>query len=259
MDGQNWAGETPLITVVMPAYNAERYIEEAIRSVMGQTFRDWELLVVDDCSADSTCRIVEEMAREDDRVRLYRMDKNSGAAATRNHGFSLARGQYIALLDSDDLWAPEKLEKQLRLAEETGAEVIYCSYGIIDDHGKKICDDFIVPEWTDLNSALARMVISCSTALLSARICREYRFDPSYYHEDLAFWFQLLKDGCRAAGATEVLADYRVMEGTRASNKLRNAIFRWQVYREFLGLSFVRSLGLLTEYAFYGLKKYRRR
>lgn len=258
MSSQEKCDAMPAVSVVMPAYNAEKYIEEAIYSVRSQTFRDWELIVVDDCSTDGTPEIVARLAREDGRIHLYRSDRNSGAAATRNRGLSLCRGRYVALLDSDDRWMPEKLERQVRLAEETGAEVIYCSYGIIDENGKKICDDFIVPERTDLESSLARMVISCSTALLSARICREYRFDPSYYHEDLVFWFRLLLDGNEARGVPAVMAEYRVMEGTRASNKLRNAIFRWQIYRGFLGFSFFKSLRLLAEYAILGVKKYRR-
>lgn len=259
MNGRTNGTLSPVVSVIMPAYNAARYIEESICSVIAQTFTDWELIVVDDCSQDETCEIVERLAQKDSRIRLFQNEKNSGAAATRNRGFYLCSGKYVALLDSDDLWHPEKLERQIDLAEQTGAEVIYCSYGIIDDHGNKICDDFIVPEKTDLESSLTRMVISCSTALLSDRIVRKYQFDPSYYHEDLAFWFQLLMDGNQARGVPEVLAEYRVMAGTRASNKIKNARFRWRVYRDFLGLSPFKSARLLIKYAVLGIKKYRKR
>lgn len=248
----------PTVSVIMPAYNAEGFIETAVRSVMAQTFTDWELIVIDDCSGDSTASIVERLAREDDRIRFLRNEENRGVAATRNRGLDLCTGSYAALLDSDDIWHPEKLERQLRLARTAGADIVYCSYGIVDEQGRKKCDDFIVPEAADFDSSLTKMVISCSTALLSRRVVETYRFGTEYYHEDLALWLQILRDGCTARGVPEVLADYRVMEGTRASNKLRAALHRWPVYRKLLDFSVVKSARLLAQYALLGLKKYKK-
>lgn len=247
----------PQVSVVMPAYNMERFLEEAVRSVMGQTLTDWELIIVDDCSSDDTWRIAEKLAAEDDRIRLVRGECNQGVAKTRNRGFDLCRGEYVALLDSDDVWLPEKLEKQLALALQTGAEIIYCSYGIVDDHGREICEDFIVPETTDMEDMLVRSEISCSTVLLHRRLVDQYRFRSSFYHEDLVLWLELLRDGVRAQGLTQVLAYYRVCEGSRASNKVRSAWRRWKVYREFMELSFGKSLICLIKYTILGLKKYR--
>lgn len=231
----------------------------AIRSVMAQTFTDWELLVIDDVSTDSTCAIAERLAAEDPRITVIRNEENQGAAKTRNRGFSLCRGTYIALLDSDDIWYPEKLERQLALAEETGADILYCSYGIVDECGRKICDDFIVPEKTDFDAFLTSAVISCSTAVLSRKIIENYRFGAEYYHEDLAFWLQILRAGHSACGVRAVLAEYRVMEGTRASNKVKSAMFRWKIYRGLLGIPFARRVKLMWQYAFLGFKKYRKR
>lgn len=246
------------VSVVMPAYNAQRYIEQSIRSVMTQTFEDWELLVVDDGSKDDTCAVVEKLITEDSRIRLLKNETNMGVASTRNRGFDCCGGQYVALLDSDDVWRPEKLEQQLALAQQTGANVIYCSYGIVDANGKKICDDFIVPETTDFDMAMTKSVISCSTALLDRSIVDNYRFSSEFYHEDLALWLDIMKDGNKACGVKEVLADYRVMEGTRASNKLRTAYGRWQIYRGLLHLSVFESVQRLYQYMVLGLKKYRR-
>lgn len=121
----------PLVSVIMPAYGAEAYIEEAIASVQAQTYENWELLVLEDCSPDRCAQIVEDMAREDSRIRLLRNEKNMGVARTRNRGLDLCRGDYVAFLDSDDLWRPQKLQKQLALAKKgTGRHhlLLLCHY-----------------------------------------------------------------------------------------------------------------------------------
>lgn len=251
--------EKPKVSIVMPAYNMERYIGAAIHSVQQQTYSNWELLVIDDASTDSTCDIVERLSEEDSRIRLIRNEKNIGVAKTRNRGFALASGQYVALMDSDDLWREAKLTRQVKLAEETGADVIYCSYAIISESGQKLCDDYIVPKVTNFEEALSKSVISCSTALLSRDVYTTYRFNPEYYHEDLVFWLQLLYDRLKVRGVTDVLADYRIHDGTRASNKIRTAVNRWKVYRSYFGLPFEKSVVVFLKYAFLGVKKYWRK
>lgn len=251
------ACKKPAVSVIMPAYNAERYIENAIRSVVEQTMGDWELLVLDDCSADGTREVVGAMAQQDSRIRLIENEENMGPARTRNRGLDISCGRYAAFLDSDDLWKPEKLERQLALAEETGAEIIYCSYGIIDECGNKRCNDFIVPESTDLRSMLVKSVFSCSTVLLSERIYRSYRFPMNFYHEDYALWLQFMRDGISTQGIREPLADYRVQSGSRASNKLASAQRRWDIYRRFLKMSVPKSMYYLMRYALAGVIKYR--
>lgn len=251
--------ETALVSVVMPAYNMERFIEPAIRSVQAQTYGNWELLVIDDCSCDRTCEIVAELAAQDARIRLIRNEGNMGVAKTRNRGFELAQGKYVALLDSDDLWRPEKLERQLHLAQASGADIVYCSYSMVDEAGQPVCNDFLVPEATDFDASAIRMVISCSTALLAETVFKKYRFHAGYYHEDLVFWLQILNDGLTARGVKDILADYRICSGTRAANKIRSARNRWTVYRHYFGFSLGKSAGLLARYAFYGVAKYRRK
>lgn len=120
--------EEALVSVIMPAYNAEKYIEEAISSVVSQTYKNWELLILDDCSSDRTGEIAELFEKADPRIHLFRNSQNLGAARTRNRGLDLARGEWIALLDCDDVWHEEKLEKQLVIAGHSGADIIYCSY-----------------------------------------------------------------------------------------------------------------------------------
>lgn len=247
----------PLVSVVMPAYNMERYIEEAIRSVQAQTMEDWELIVVDDCSADGTCAIVEEMAKKDSRIRLLRNEKNMGVARTRNRGLDASRGSYVALMDSDDLWVPHKLEKQLALAQEEKADIVYCSYAFADQDGNKKCNDFIVPKYADMELMLKKNVIGCSMALLTARTAAQYRFTEGYYHEDYVYWLSMIRDGKKAVGNREVLTVYRLHSDSRAANKLASAKNRWKIYRSFLGMSRVKSLYYLVQYALIGVKKYR--
>lgn len=251
--------EKPKVSVIMPAYNMERYIGDAIRSVQQQTYTNWELLIIDDGSTDSTGEIVEQLAREDERIRFIRNERNIGVARTRNRGFELASGEYVALLDSDDVWRPEKLACQLAMAEESGADVVFCSYAIIGEVGEKLCSDFIVPQETNFEEGLSKIVISCSTALLSKSVYKIYRFNADYYHEDLVFWLEILHDGLRNKGVVDVLADYRVHDGARASNKVRTAINRWKIYRKCFSLSTVKSAVFFAKYAFWGVKKYWRK
>lgn len=249
--------QMPLVSVIMPAYNVEKYIEEAIQSVIVQSYTNWELLVIDDGSTDKTLEIVQKMAEKDNRIFLIKNEKNMGVARTRNRGFELCKGEYIALLDSDDLWHAEKLEKQVNLAKETGADIIYCSYGMFDAEGKKEYNDLIVPESLDYDFLLIRNVLSCTTTLFTVDIAKNYRFNPDFYHEDFVFWLQLLEEGKKARGLTEVLADYRLVQNSRSSNKGKSAKHRWLVYRQYLKKPFLESVILFVNYALAGFRKYK--
>lgn len=246
-----------LISVVMPAYNSERYISDAIQSVIAQTHENWELFVIDDCSTDRTREIVKPFADTDTRITLVCNDKNLGVSLTRNRGFEMAAGSYVALLDSDDIWHCDKLEKQLEVAERTNCEIIYCSYTVIDENGQRL-SEYTVPEKTSYDDMLKESTISCSTAMLSKRITDTERFSPEHYHEDYAYWLHLLKSGYTAAASAESLADYRVAKGSRSHNKLKAAKNRWLVYRKAEHLPFWRSVSVFCSYAFRGTAKYRR-
>lgn len=248
--------KTPLVSVVMPAYNAEKYIAQAILSVQRQTIEDWELLVVDDCSTDSTALIVERLEKQDSRIRLLKNEKNSGSAKTRNHGFEFARGKYTALLDSDDYWYPSKLEKQIQLLEKEAADLAYCSYAIVDENRNKCCKDFIVPNTANVQTILIKSVVSCSTALIKTEIVKEHHFEETFYHEDYVYWLELLQSGVKAVGLPEVLAEYRQSDNSKASNKISCARHRWEIYRGYLKMPFLRSAFYLTKYAFAGMEKY---
>lgn len=249
---------SPRVSVLIPAYNAQRYLEQAVRSVQAQTVTDLEILILDDGSQDDTAKIAGKLMAEDKRIRLYQNGENRGTAQTRNRGLTLCRGTYIALLDSDDFWFPRKLEVQLELAERKQADLVYCSYAMVDEGGRKVCRDFLVPESADLESMLRENVISCSTALLRRSKLEGCRFTQDYFHEDLALWLKLLSNGWKAVGTGEVLAAYRIHPCSRSSNKALAAIHRWRIYRSCLRLPLGKSVACFGRYAANGLRKYKR-
>lgn len=248
---------TPTVSVIIPAWNAEAFIEETLRSAVEQTFKDMEIIVVDDCSTDRTAEIAERMAATDPRIRCFRNPQNSGVSKTRNFAIEQARGTYIALLDSDDIWLPEKLERQVELIRRENADLVYCSYGMIDEKGNKSHPDFIVPETTDREHMLVSSVISCSTALIKKDVLLQFPFGSDRGHEDYILWLRILSAGYRVAGDSTVLAKYRVFSDSRSGNKWKSAKKRWRIYRRDLGLSRLHSMKYFLRYAVAGLKKYR--
>lgn len=247
----------PRVSVVMPAYNVAPYLEQAVESVLSQSFADLELLIVNDASTDHTAAVLASLAARDKRVRVITNETNCGVAKTRNRGISLARGAYIALLDGDDYWYPEKLEKQLALAEQTDADIVYCSYDLIEERENPRHRAFIVPPETSFQKMLASNVISCSTVLLKASSLSPEPFGTAKdYSEDFLLWMQLLQAGKRAVGCTEVLGAYRLMPQSRSSSKMRCARYHWKIYRKQLHLPFFQAVGSFIQYACCGVKKY---
>lgn len=248
---------TPLVSVIMPAYNAEKYIEQAIRSVQKQTVRSWELIVVDDRSTDKTAEQIRRLAAEDMRIIPVYSETNHGAAESRNIALRQCRGEFVALLDADDVWHPQKLERELERARETDADLVYSSYAMIDEQGTRCFSDFIVEESTDLQSMLNCNTIGCSTVLMKAKVLEKRPFVTDFYHEDYVMWLSLLQAGCTAVGVRDILVDYRVARGSRSFNKLKSAKNRWRVYRDYLKLPLIPSVKAMAGYAINGLKKYR--
>lgn len=245
-----------MVSVVMPAYNAEKYIEAAIESIQNQTMEDWELVVVDDCSNDGTRDVINKLAEQDKRIRPIFNEVNKGTAGSRNTAMDNCRGEYIALLDADDIWHPEKLERQLKRIAETGADLSYCSYALVDANGKKCGNDYIVPEEISFSGLLEQNVIGCSTVMFTKEVADKYRFTTDFYHEDYVLWLQILRDGKKACGVKDVVSYYRLLANSRAANKLQNAVNRWKIYRNFIGCSRIRSAVNLAKYTYYGVKKY---
>lgn len=243
------------ISVVIPNYNGECFIAKTLDSVLNQTYQDFEIIVVDDCSTDASPEIVESYCRKDSRISLIRLAQNGGVARARNTGIIQAKGDYIALLDNDDLWTSDKLERQVRLAEK--ADIVYCSYDFIDENDQPIKRPFIVTPRVSFRSMLVSSMISCSTAFIKADILKEHLFDDRYYHEDYVLWMQLLSIPIPAAGDEKVLMHYRQVSTSRNIRKGNAAVHRWKAYREALGLSLPVSIYAFVRYAMKGILKYR--
>lgn len=250
--------DAPKVSIIMPAYNSEPFIAETIASVEGQLYQNWELLIIDDCSTDTTRETAESFAAYDRRIKVIENAENSGAAASRNRGLSLACSEYIAFLDSDDLWQQEKLYKQIEIMEKAHADICYTSYSILDANGKKICSDYIVPESTNYHSLLRENVIGCSTVLLRAESFSGHLFSTNFYHEDYVLWLELLKSGEKAVGCSDVLASWRCRENSRSYNKMKSLRERWRIYRRASELSIFESSYYMVGYVTAGMKKYSR-
>ena len=219
-----------LISIIMAAYNAEKTIEQAINSVLSQTYPDFELLVVNDCSTDKTAMLAEAIVKKDDRVRLISNEKNSGVSYTRKHGLEEASGEWVAILDSDDAWAPEKLEKQINLQKKTNADLLFTGSAFMDADGKPIDWYLAAPAEVTYRQLLKQNVLSNSSALVRKELYAKYYAVGDGMHEDFALWLNILKDGRKAYGVDEPLLIYRIAKSSKSGNKFKAAKMNWNTY-----------------------------
>ncbi len=224
----------------MAAYNAEKTIEQAINSVLSQTYPDFELLVVNDCSKDRTVELVKNIAARDSRVRLISNVKNSGVSYTRKHGLEEAKGSWIAILDSDDAWAPRKLEKQINLQKKVNADLLFTGSTFMSYDGDPIDWYLHAPGEVTYRQLLKQNVLSNSSALVRKELYTRYYAVGDGMHEDFAIWLGILKEGRKAYGVDEPLLIYRVAKSSKSGNKVRAAMMNWNTYR-YVGLNLVEA------------------
>ena len=244
----------PMISVIIPIFNGERYVAEAIESVLSQTYPSLELLLIDDCSTDRSAQIACQYEERDCRVHFYQNAKNCGVAETRNFGITKAQGDWVALLDSDDIWWADKLERQLEVADKTGAELIYTSYAILDADGGRT-KDYMVPDHVTYKAMLRENVIGCSTVLARRDLLQKHDFRSDYYHEDYLLWLELLREGHSFAGCREVLTGWRKLPSSRSADKIWAARKRWDIYRKAEKLPLLMACHAFAAYVFHGVKK----
>jgi teichuronic acid biosynthesis glycosyltransferase TuaG len=239
-----------LVSVIMAVYNGEAFIEEAIRSVMAQTYPHWELMVVDDCSRDGTARIVSKLAKEDPRIKLIRRKVNGGLAEARNHGIAESQGRFIALLDSDDIWLPQKLAVQVPLLENNAEAICTSSYGLMRHDGTRLDKVRYVSDTTyGYRHIVFHNVIGVPTVLIDTKKTGPIRFPKLRLTEDLALWLQLLAQGHTVRGCSQTLALYRFTNGSLSSNKLKAARGVWNVLRHVHGLPLGKAAACFVLYA----------
>lgn len=245
-----------LISVIMAAYNAENTIAQAISSVLKQTYADWELIVIDDCSKDGTASIIKNIASIDSRVRLLPNEQNIGVSETRKRGLLEAHGNWVAIIDSDDLWAVDKLEKQITFQNEVNADLVYTGSAFINSDGSQIDWYLRAPKSITYKQLLKQNLISNSSALVRKELYTKYYATGDDMHEDFAIWLGILKSGGRACGVDEPLLIYRIAQGSKSGNKLKAAKMNWNTYR-YVGLNLVQSIYYMGWYTVNGILKYK--
>lgn len=242
-----------VVSVVMPAYNSEKYIGQAISSVLQQSV-PLELIIVEDGGTDHTKEAVEKYL-SDDRVIYVRNEQNMGVAGSRNRGIEMARGKYIAFLDSDDYWTADKLEKQLALME--GKKAVLSSTGreLMDEEGVLSGRILEIPEEITYDTLLRGNVMNTSGTMVLTSVAREFPMVQDHLHEDYIMWLSILKKYHVAYGLNEPMLKYRLMNGSKSGNKLKSAKMTFGVYR-YMGLDIMKSIYYFIQYAFHGILKY---
>lgn len=247
-----------LVSIIMPAFRAAEYIAETIESVQQQSFGDWELLVAEDCGPDATREIVRSFAMADSRVKLLEMPQNGGPALARNLALEAAQGRWIAFLDSDDLWPPEKLERQLAFQQNCPEAVMsFTGFRRISANGERLGEYIGVPGSLDYRQLLGNTAVATSTVIVDRNQSGNFRMRKTYY-DDFACWLELLKRGKIAVGLDEDLMRYRVMDASVSRNKRNSAKQVWLAYRNVEKLSFLESVWYFSLYGTRAAMKYRR-
>ena len=228
-----------LVSVITPTYNCGKFIGETIKAVQAQTYTNWEMIIVDDCSTDNTEDVVK--AFEDPRIRYFRLDVNSGAAVARTTAMKMAEGEYMAFCDSDDLWVPDKIARQLAYMQENNYAFTCTSYDQIDEEGKELGKVIKAIPKTDYNRLLLDCPVGNSTVMYDVRVMGKFQVPNIRKRNDDALWLQMLKKEKYIRGMQEVLMHYRVRANSISSNKLQLIKYHWKLYREIEHLSIPRS------------------
>lgn len=247
--------ENPLVSIITPCFNAQNFIEETIKSVRAQTYTNWEMIICDDVSSDDSRNIIEKHIKEDSRIKLIKLDKNSGAAVARNTAIKAAKGKYIAFLDSDDLWIPQKLEKQVAFMLENDIVFSFTEYSLISENGKDLGKIIKIPDYIDYRGLLKNTIIGCLTVMLDIEKLGKVQMPLIRTRQDFALWLSILRDGHKAYGIHEALSKYRLVQDSISRNKWKAAKRNWQVYREIEKLPFFDALWCFINYAWNAYRK----
>lgn len=230
-----------LVSIIMPAYNSQRFIGETIQSVLEQTYQDWELLITDDCSTDEVELVVASYAKLDSRVKYFKLKENSGPAVARNNSIANAKGRFLAFLDSDDLWVPEKLKTQLDFMHAEKCDFTYTYYQRIKEDGVRYNYINECPDSLNYNQLLKNTAISTLTVVVDRMKYKEVLMKKGWGYDDYVLWLDLLKQGGKAVCIPKPLAFYRVVESSVSSKKVRATKWVWRILREHENINVVKS------------------
>lgn len=247
----------PLVSIVTPIFNTELYLEDCLNSVLAQTYQNWEMILVDDCSTDSSVKIAERFSEKDSRFKLLKNPVNKGSGITRNLGIDFAKGTYLCFLDSDDRWKPNKLELQTDFMRRNNYSFSFGSYEFIDEKNNQIKRPKIVTEEpVDYQFLLKKTEIFTSTVMLNLDKIGKFKMLAHRRKQDYGLWLKILKSGVKAYGIKEPIAEYRLRKGSATSNKLTLITKHIVFLQETQEFSLVKSVYYTGYWAFNGFIKY---
>ena len=248
-----------LVSIITPCYNSERYISDTINAVLNQTYQNWEMIIIDDCSTDKSLEIIKFFSKSDNRIRYIEMNKNMGAGHARNKGIKLARGKFYAFLDSDDLWCFNKLESQIRFMIDKEITFSYTAYNFITENNQ-ILNKYVKAKYKiNYFDLLKSNNIGCLTVIYDAeKINKNQKIYMSTIRsrQDLSLWLKILKNINYAYGLDEILSTYRIRTKSISSNKIKAIYYQWKLYRNIEKFSFTKSIYFLIFYLYFGTIKY---
>lgn len=245
----------PLVSIITPNYNASKYIAATIESVQNQTYKNWELLIIDDCSTDNSIEIINAFQKKDARIKLLELPQNSGPAIVRNQGIKIAQGNYLTFIDSDDIWLSNFIETSLKLVKDSEG-FVFASYHRFDEDLKPYYKDFIVPSKVSYSDILKSNAISCLTAFIDIQKLEKLYMPEILYRQDMGLWLQYLKKIDFAIGIKQPLAIYRIRKKSHSRNKWNLLKHQWNFYRDIENLSISKSFYYFVCWMFYGIHKY---
>ena len=244
-----------LVSIITPVYNSENFIADTIESVLNQTYSNWEMILIDDCSKDNSAEIIKKYVKLDRRLKYKRLEQNGGAAVARNNAIKYANGKYLAFLDSDDLWKANKLERQISFMQKNDIAFSFTSYEVIKEDGTFINRYINVPNKINYKDCLKNTIIGCLTVVMDREKIGDFSIVNIRNNQDTATWLKILKKGYIAYGLNENLALYRLVNGSVSNNKLKAAKSVWKTFRNIENLSLTESSYYFSHYMFNALKK----
>ncbi len=244
------------VSIITPVYNAEKYLPQYFDSIFNQTYNDIEIVLVNDCSSDNSEKIIKDRMKNHKNIIYYCQDKNRGAGAARNKALEIATGQYVAFLDSDDVWYPEKITKQIELMNEKNTPFSYTAIEMIDENGKQIKGKRNLKTICDYNYLLHNTIIATSSAVINREILGDFRMPLRRGGQDYATWLMLLRNGTIAYGINEALVKYRVSSNSLSSNKFKSIKQVWEIQTQDEKIGKVRASYNIIHFVFHALIKY---
>lgn len=242
------------VSIVTPTYNCGDFIQETYESLRQQTFSGWEWVVIDDCSRDQTFAAIQKMAALDNRIRVFRNSSNLGAAASRNISMENSASRFVAFLDGDDVWFPEKLKSQLAFMKENDCAISFTPFVLLNESGHQKSEkkwDSNAPDIIDYKKLLKKKAtFGCSTVIVDREKTGSFQMPNLRTGQDYATWLSLLRNGNIALKYPEPLSAYRSAAGSLSSNKFKKAARQWQIYRELENIGFAKSFYYFLNYSF---------